>query len=378
MGFGGVDLSSSARGRRWRAWAAALVAAIAAVASGVIAPASTAAPASATAPVTAAPPTAHLTVMTRNLYLGADLTPLVTATTPAQVATAVQQILAAVVASNPPLRMSWVADEIAAEHPDVVGLQEAALWQIQTPGGTVTFDFVQLILHALAAQGLHYRVAVEQTNFDSAVQLAGAPLPARFADHDAILVNADDSASRLQVLDTGAAHYAHQLTFPTLLGPIDFERGYVYADVRTSGRVWRAADTHLEAYPGFGTQLHDYTSDQAQELLAALPDQRTTVVLGDLNSRPDNPLAQGYSVLLDHGYSDAWSTVHPADPGLTCCRNDDLSGGALDERIDYVLDRGPVTPLSASVIDVAPRAETAPRWPADHAGLVATVAIGVR
>ena len=75
------------------------------------------------------------------------------------------------------------------------------------------------------------------------------------------------------------------------------------ADVRTSGRVWRAVDTHFEAYPGFGTQLHDYTADQAEELLAALSEQPRTVVLGDLNSRPDNPLAQGYSVLLDNGFS---------------------------------------------------------------------------
>lgn len=180
----------------------------------------------------------------------------------------------------------------------------------------------------------------------------------------------------MQVLDTGAAHYASQLTFPTLLGPVDFERGYVWADLRTSGRVWRAVDTHLEAYPGFGTQLHDYTADQAEELQAALPGPRT-VVLGDLNSRPDNPLAQGYSVLLDNGYGDAWSALHPADPGLTCCRNDDLSGGTLNERIDYVLGLGPVTPLSASVVGTAPRADTPPRWPADHAGVVAVLAIGV-
>lgn len=371
MGFGVIDQSSPVRGRRRRACAAAVVAAVAVVASAV------ASPASAKPPVPAPPPSSHVTVMTRNLYLGADLTPLVTARNSDEVSKAVQQILGAVVASNPPQRMSWVADEIAAEHPDVVGLQEAALWQIQTPSGTLTFDFVQLILRALAAQGRHYRVAVEQTNFDSAVQLAGAPLPARFADHDAILVNADDSPSRLQLLDSGAAHYASQLTFPSVLGPIDFERGYVWADVRTSGRVWRAVDTHLEAYSGFGSQLHDFTSDQAAELSTALRAQRRTVVLGDLNSRPDKPLAQGYSVLLDNGYRDAWSAVRPTDPGLTCCRNDELSGGTLGERIDYVLDRGPITPLSASVIDVAPLAPTAPRWPADHAGVVATLAIGV-
>lgn len=101
-------------------------------------------------------------------------------------------------------------------------------------------------------------------------------------------------------------------------------------------------------------------------------------MLGDLNSRPENPLAQGYSVLRADGYSDAWSALHPADPGLSCCRNDDLSGATLTERIDYVLSRGPITPLAASVTGIAPRADTAPRWPSDHAGVVATLAIGVR
>lgn len=370
MGSGDVHLTSAARGARWRVRAVAVFSAVAATV-GLVAPAASAAP-----PV-APPPTSHVTVMTRNLYLGADLTSLVTASTASEVSTAVQQILTAVVASNPPQRMGWVADEIAAAKPDVVGLQEAALWQIQTPGGTITFDFVQLILQALAAQGLHYTVAVEQTNFDSTVQLAGAPLPGSFADRDAILINADAPRSRLQLLDTGAAHYDSQLTFPTLLGPIDFARGYVWADFRTAGRVWRAVDTHFEAYPGFGTQLHDYTADQAAELLAALPENRPTVVLGDLNSRADNPLMQGYSVLRDNGFGDTWTAVHPADPGLTCCRNDDLSGGTLSERIDYVLYRGPVVPLSAEVVGLTPLAVAAPRWPSDHAGVVAALAVGV-
>lgn len=369
MGFKRENLTSGVRGRRWRVCVLAVVALF-----GVAV-----APASAMASVPAPPPTSHVTVLTRNLYLGADLTPLVTAQTPAELSAAVQQILAAVVASNPPKRMGWVADEIAAQHPDVVGLQEAALWHIQTPGGgTLTYDFVQLLLQALAADGLHYRVAVEQTNFDSSVQLPGVQLGASFADHDAILVNADAPAYRARVLDTGAAHYASQLAFPTLLGPINFDRGYVWADVRTSGRVWRLVDTHFEAYPGFGTQLHDYTADQAAELVAALPQNRPTVVLGDLNSRPDNPLAQGYTVLRANGFDDAWSALHPSDPGFTCCRNDDLSGGALSERVDYALYRGSVTPLAAAVVGVDPRADTAPRWPSDHAGVLATLAIGVR
>lgn len=331
----------------------------------------------------AAPPTApdmpgrHVEVMSRNLYLGADLTPLVRAQSPEDVAAAVQQILGQVIASDPPRRMAWVADEIAAQRPDVVGLQEAALWQIRTPAGEVHYDFVALILKALAAKGLDYRVAVSQTNFDSAVQLAGAGLPARFADRDVVLVNAAKSVSALRVLDTGAAHFTSQLIFPTLLGPVDFARGYVYVDVKSWGKTWRFVNTHFEAYPGFGAVPHDYTSDQARELLAALPSAMPTVLAGDLNSSSANPLLQGAVVLTEEGgFVDAWAELHPDEPGYTCCRTGQLSGGTLSQRIDYVMTRGEVAPTSAALVGVAPRADLPPRWPSDHAGVVAGVAVG--
>jgi endonuclease/exonuclease/phosphatase family metal-dependent hydrolase len=331
----------------------------------------------------AAPPTApdmpgrHVEVMSRNLYLGADLTPLVRAQSPEDVAAAVQQILGQVIASDPPRRMAWVADEIAAQRPDVVGLQEAALWQIRTPAGEIGYDFVALILDALAAKGLDYRVAVSQTNFDSAVQLAGAGLPARFADRDVVLVNAAKSVSALRVLDTGAAHFSSQLVFPTLLGPVDFARGYVYVDVKSWGKTWRFVNTHFEAYPGFGAVPHDYTSDQAQELLAALPSAMPTVLAGDLNSRRDNPLLQGAAVLMDQGgFADAWTELHPGDPGYTCCRAGTLASGDLNQRIDYVLTRGEVVATSSARVGVDPVSATAPRWPSDHAGVVAGIAVG--
>lgn len=322
-------------------------------------------------------PGRHLEVMSRNLYLGADLTPLVTADTPEKVAAAVQTILGQVVASDPPKRMGWVADEIAAAQPDLVGLQEAALWEIRTPAGLVTYDFTQLVVDALAAKGLDYRVAVSQTNFDSAVQLAGAGLPARFADHDVILVNAAKGNPALRVVDTGTAHYSSQLVFPTLLGPVDFGRGYVYTDVKSWGKTWRFVNTHFEAYPGFGGTPHDYTTDQARELLSVLPAGVPTVIAGDLNSRRDNPLLRGVAVLMDEGgFADAWTQLHPGEPGYTCCRAGNLAGGTLDERIDYVLTRGQVVPTSAAVIGVAPVSDTAPRWPSDHAGVVAGIAVG--
>ena len=336
-------------------------------------PSTTAAASSDRAPVSER----QVTVMTRNLYLGADLTPLVAARTPAEASAAIAAILGHVIASDPAQRMAWVADEVAAQRPDAIGLQEAALWQIHLPNGaTLTYDFVQLLVGALAARGLHYRVAEIQSNVDTAEQLAGAALPARFVDRDAILVNADDPVSRLRVVGTGAAHYASQLVFPTLLGPVNFERGYVWADLVTRGKAWRFVDTHLEAYSGFGGLTHDFTADQAAELLGALPANLPTVVVGDLNSSAADPVRHGYAVLTGAGLVDAWPALRPAEPGVTCCRDDDLAGGVVGERIDVVLLRGLVQPIAIDRVGVEPRRDTPPRWPSDHAGVVATVSIG--
>src|SRR5919112_1231620 len=76
-----------------------------------------------------------VTVMTRNVYVGADLIPL--ATQPnreafEQAATGVYQTL---VNNDFRTRAKALAREIRKHKPDVVGLQEAARWQRGPDGG---------------------------------------------------------------------------------------------------------------------------------------------------------------------------------------------------------------------------------------------------
>ena len=68
-------------------------------------------------------------VMTRNLYLGADLAPAIAATTPDELSAANGQILREVIANDFPTRAKGLAQEILTEKPDLVGLQEVALWR---------------------------------------------------------------------------------------------------------------------------------------------------------------------------------------------------------------------------------------------------------
>ena len=74
-----------------------------------------------------AAPARTVDVMTRNLYLGASLTPIVTALDggdPAQIVGAATRTWGEVQASEPEARMEAVADEIVAARPAAVGLQE--------------------------------------------------------------------------------------------------------------------------------------------------------------------------------------------------------------------------------------------------------------
>src|SRR5262245_6469174 len=122
-----------------------------------------------------------VTVMTRNLYLGADLNPIFTAPNPLALFGAVGAAWARVQANDFPSRAQALADEIADARPDLVGLQEAMLFRTDvppdgpaTPAETVAYDFVGLLVAALAQRGLEYEPVVIYTGTDAELP-AGLP-----------------------------------------------------------------------------------------------------------------------------------------------------------------------------------------------------------
>ena len=94
-------------------------------------------------------PHPNVTLMTRNLYLGADLLPLAVAAPGAPLHAAVDATLAHVEATGPTARMSLIAKEIAAAKPDLVGLQEVSVWSSGPIGGKATHviaDYLKTIM----------------------------------------------------------------------------------------------------------------------------------------------------------------------------------------------------------------------------------------
>lgn len=324
----------------------------------------------------AANPPAELRVLTRNLYLGADLAPVLAATSQQGLVAAVTAAYANVQATNFPERAEALADEIADSDPHLVGLQEAVLWRSQTPSGPgsathVEYDFLKILLKALADRGEHYKVVGKVTvgsDFEAPRSTPNGLQDIRLTDRDVLLARKDVSVTHAQ---TGRFQAFLPICRPVLgcppNPPLRIERGWVAADATLHGRTARIVTTHLEPVSATVQEA------QAGELLTGpLNTTLPTVLLGDLNSASDGSGTQSYSRLLAAGFTDAWTATRHHNLGLTCCQAPDLRNpfSTLTRRIDYVLFRGHITARTARTVGDT-QADRTPSglWPSDHAGV---------
>ncbi|HET9597931.1 MAG TPA: endonuclease/exonuclease/phosphatase family protein [Anaeromyxobacteraceae bacterium] len=319
----------------------------------------------------------QLRIFTRNLYLGADLTLALLAETPTQFTFAVTEVWQTVQKNDFTDRAKAIAAEIVAANPDLVGLQEVALWRTQSPGDaasggttpatTVAYDFLELLLGELRARGASYTAAVvlELTDIEAPI-LDGSDV--RFTDRGVILARDGVSVSQPQ-----SQVYQTLLPVSVVGRPLSVKRGFTRVEVAAGGQTITFVNTHLESTSGA------VRTAQASELMQALAGETGRVLLvGDLNSSPGT---EGHLAATQAGFTDAWTATRGVDPGFTCCFPGDLTlaptpSGELSDRIDLVLTRGPLHAVSADVVGETP-SDRSPggRWPSDHAGVVATVQI---
>jgi endonuclease/exonuclease/phosphatase family metal-dependent hydrolase len=310
-----------------------------------------------------------LTVMTRNLYLGANLDPIVKAKSLPAALSAVEAGWAQVQANDFPVRARAIAREIAAVKPDFVGFQEAVLYRTQTPpdftatpATHVALDYVAELRKALAARKLKYRfVAVAPWTDAELPSGSPATMDIRLTVRDALLVRVD---KKLRVKRVRKVQYA--TVTPLIPDVVVAKRGFVYADATKNGHAFRVATTHLESFNDISQVA------QGQELGRGLSAGKVpTVLLGDLNSRADGTGTPTHANLLALGFKDAWTQAHPNDVGLTCCHGDDLRelGGPFYSRIDYVLLKNGFRAVAAGIVGQNPSDRIGGLWPSDHAGV---------
>ena len=330
--------------------------------------------------------TVTVTVMTRNLYLGTDLDPLISAVStgdPEQLVLAATTAWVNVQLTDFPARAQKIADEIAAAGgPDFVGLQEVSLYRVQDPAdlvagnaATVVYDFLELVLNALAQRGLHYVVAAQVQDTDVEVPAYSPPPPdpgahlvdLRFTDRDVLLARQGVSISN----PLGATYDAAA----PLGGGLAILRGWVSTDAEVGGKSIRVVSTHLEVEYR-DPPLYAYQQTQCAELIRILASEtRPTLLLGDFNSDANGTDTASYGELRKYGFGDPWADLHAGDPGLTCCQPGNLTSAApFKTRIDLTLYRHGFKPTSATRIGQDPVSGLPGGllWPTDHAGVAAS------
>lgn len=323
----------------------------------------------------------QVTVMTRNVFIGTDLGPVFAAQSFPELVGATTTAFLEVQATRFPERAQALADEIAVARPDVVGLQEAMLIRTDapadgaaTPAEAVAWDYLEILLAALADRGLDYEPAAVVVNADGPELPTALGFDVRPTDRDVILVNRD-RRPRVKVSNSQAANFAARVTLPTFAGPVQLPRGWAAVDLKLRGQRFRVVNTHLE---GFSAAVQ---VAQASELLAgAAATTLPTLLIGDFNSRADGTGTPTYGLLRGAGFDDAWAALHPGDAGLTCCWETHLRSPVppFDERIDFVLFRGRLRALAAEIVGEDPVADRTPSglFHSDHAGVVARLRLG--
>src|SRR5918992_1207847 len=284
-----------------------------------------------------------VTVMTRNVFLGADLSPAIGASSIPQAIDGAGQIWNEMQSTRFAERAVPLAREIKRSKADLVGLQEVALWRKQTPsdGGSppisplpsatpataVEQDFLAMLRRELKRQGAKYRVVVVQREFDAElpVDVDGSdatgtgPLAVFGADFDARLTMRDVILARkggkLRLGKTRKGHFdtRYEPNVGGVTNPVD--------------RGWASVEAAI---------------------------------------RPGDDLA--FRVLANFGMRDNGAVQ-------SCCYDSLFDPAAVfDHTVDHVLTKPGLVTRRARVTGDDPQQRTpSGLWPSDHGGVVSTL-----
>lgn len=375
----------------------------------------------------------HITVMTRNVYLGADVGPAMELLP--NFSAAAEFMWEQVKQTDFSKRSTGLAREIEAMRPDVIALQEATVW-VCAPHiwskKVVVFDFTEQLILALKNRGLDYEIASANGKRAFNQGFSINPIPGLTMVEDSNLFSSifgtKEAACGFQIADALLVRSEHEVV---QVGSTEFEdaytiiptfmtvyRGYAWADVKISGNVTRFVATHLESL--FDEGEIPVAKMQANQLVQDL--QETTmplVVMGDFNSDPrdprgtqdpnpgeqpkensqcdpqvENPTAanaldscNAYWTMINAGFSDSGPLA--TDPkNFTWGYDGLLQGsavnrpGGLTDRLDYIFTKNIQPQMTAQVFGNTFPAGVGvwdcdgnPCAASDHAGIAATLEI---
>lgn len=331
---------------------------------------------------------APIRVYQQNVYPGFDIDAVVDGVIQTQITGDPSYLLGALATGLATLdntnwreRATRMVDEIEAQNPDVVSLNEMVtvsrqnLALVGLPIADGSVDFLAVFREELAARGLPYKLVdslpLTYAPLDLGALFGLAPpgtIYATYYDRDALFVRQNVGVANV-VADTFAV---------ALDEVVRQTRGFIAADLTLRGKAWRFIATHPE--PSFPAAAGQPT--HIQEILAAAGGTALPVVIaGDLNLLPTSA---EHAQLVGAGFIDLLQEQYGTGAaGYTCCQSDPglrNPSPTLVKRIDYVMVRPAegykLGPMDIQVFGDEPSERTSTgMWPSDHAGLFAKLVL---
>jgi endonuclease/exonuclease/phosphatase family metal-dependent hydrolase len=317
-----------------------------------------------------AKPKHDVSVMSRNLYLGADIITLATATSKQDQAARASALYGDVKKTNFPKRAKALAAEVKKAKPDLIGLQEVARYYkgpladpAKKGAKTPVYDWLKILQKQLKARGLKYTVVSQQTEINVETALKeGYDL--RLTLGNAVLVRADKKR-HVKIVKGVHGNFSKksQLVVPLQDQTLTLSRGYAGGYFTTRGKKFLFLDPHAEAY---GAAI---AKAQFQQLVKGPASSRKlpVIIAGDFNSDPSEKPPGGYATVLNAGFKDTGKRH------ATCCQNALVNNkkSELKTWIDHIVVRPAAKVLKTYVFGNKASDKIGGLWPSDHAGVVA-------
>lgn len=334
--------------------------------------------------------TSLVKVLTRNVYVGADVDKIMQTEDPNLIPVVVTEVFQSLMATNFPERAEALAKEIFEKQPHLIGLQEVSLIRMQSPGDaayggatpadSVALDYLQILLMTMNGMGLEYEVVAKIENVDVEMPMVTSEEPTfddvRLTDYDVILAKKGISITNVEEIN-----YRAKVIIPEM--GIEIPRGYTAVTAKIKNQNYRFVNTHLEDADQ-GGELLKIQMAQATELLLRLARVKIPVILvGDFNSAAhDEPTYR--LITLRKRFKDTWlmnEQVNNLD-GYTYGHDLDLLNPTQNfwKRIDYIFVRNgwrkyknmKLKKVSAEVVgdEIGDKTDSG-LWPSDHGGVAA-------
>ena len=357
--------------------------------------------------------------MSRNLYLGADVG--VALVKIPNMPAAAQFMWDQVQQTDFSKRKKILTEEIRAESPDVIGIQEATIWYCKAHFWSKKAEVFNFITELLAELGGEYIIAEKNgvTANNPGYSIGPIPFLTKVSDPKTFqpLFGQNDADCGFQIGDAllikkSLSQYVNQVgnseykavykVVPTLM---EIYRGYSWADITVQGTNVRFVTTHLESL--WDANKIPKAADQARQLVDDLKNTKSPiVVIGDFNSDPRDPRpanaanpglqptaseecpagnskCNAYGLMVDGGFTDAgpdssepttytWgmnALLTGPDPDRLKSAQGMGNEYGFTDRLDYIFTKNGVAVTTSQIIGYkAPYAT-------DHAGVFAEFTI---